>query len=156
MIPAATASAGGPTREACLSQGSVRLYADAAHSILVDRFDFTGAPTQQFRHDENPFMDDSVVDVEVVGILTGNPYLFEFHSLSRTVRRNGGGRSARTEWADWRVTHEGSGLISDTRNQLVKVSVDGELIVDKSFGPIYHGLFLSGGIFTPSATCTPL
>jgi hypothetical protein len=60
--------------------------------------------------------------------------------------RTAGGVATNVTWFDWRVTSPDGGIVSDSRARWVGVYKDHEQIVYAVFGPVIHGLYLSGNL----------
>ena len=136
----------------CAANGSVALYTDESKTQLVDAFRVIDAPTRH-RIGSQDFViqgSQSGPGVDVTGVVTGDPYVFEFRSVSAAMARTPGGTVADVTWFDWRVIAPRDGVISDSRTQWIGVYVDGDPIVVDRHGPVIHGLMLSGGL---SITC---
>lgn len=156
VAPANSASAAGLEREDCVGgHGLVLLYTDSSRQVLVDVLTIVDAPSQHTYRWTDQYFSRWVLEVSVIGGVTGKPYLFQFASLN-TSTRSAANTTAAHSMADWRVTEQDTNrIVSDSRNSQVRVFRDGNTIVTKNFGPSDHGFFLSG--FLGLATsCTPV
>ena len=141
----------------CQATGSVRLYTDLSMTTLVDAFSFANAPTKH-RIGSGDFViqgDKAGPGVDVVGVVTGTPYVFGFRLVSNSTASNPGGIGTQRWSMDWRVTAPGAGVVSDGRSQLVSIYRDNVevvyLIVDDGLPNGEGHLLLSGniGIYCP-------
>lgn len=137
----------------CQAIGSVRLYADEAHTTLLDAFSVVNAPTRH-RVGSGDFViqgDRAGPGIDVVGTVTGTPYVFEFRSVSAAAGPKPSGVVTSVHWMDWRVSAPGAGIVSDSRTRWLGIYRDNEPIVVEMVGPVIHGLYLSGnmGIYCP-------
>lgn len=151
LVTALAVPATGDTWETCHANASVRLYADEAHNTLVDAFSVTGAPTQH-RIGSGFYVvkgEQGRPGVDVIGSVTGTSYVFWFRTDS--LSQSPGDVAIRNVSMDWRVTAPGDGVISDSRYRKLRVYHEGDAVVYKVFGPVIHGLWLSGnmGIYCP-------
>jgi hypothetical protein len=153
MPGAAPARASQDSWVVCRASGSVRLYIDEAHTTLVDAFTVVNAPTRH-RLGSGDFVvqgDQAGPGVDVVGTVTGTPYVFGFRSVLANSVQNPGGVSASVTWFDWRVSAPGAGIICAARTRWLGIYRDGEPTVVEMVGPVISGLYLSGnlGIICP-------
>ena len=116
----------------CPATGSVRLYTDLSKTTLVDAFSFANALTKH-RIGSGDFViqgDEVGPGVDVVGVVTGTPYVFRVpdgvpqHCFE--PRRH---RDPTLVGLSWRVMAPGAGVVSDGRSQLVSIYRDNVEVV---------------------------
>jgi hypothetical protein len=136
----------------CQARGSVYLHTDESKTTLVDAFAFADAPTKH-RVGSSDYViqgDGAAPGVDVVGVVTGTPYVFEFRSVTAASGPTPGDVIANVNWMDWRVTAAGAGIVADARTRWLGIYREDEPIVVEMVGPVHQGLHLSGGM---SITC---
>ena len=131
----------------CEADASVRLFADQAHTSLVDWFSVSRVPTQH-RIGSGYFVikdDQASPGVNVVGQLTGKPYVCWYQGNGIYVRTDH--TAINNASMHWRVQEPGAGFVADSRYRKIEVWRDSDQVVSQVFGPVNRNLWLSGGIF---------